>query len=147
LSVGAGAVDVLAVGLDRPKGVAIGPDGTCYIAEAGAGRVVKLAHGATEIVVDGLGAPNGILVRQDKLYIVDAGHKDLIEFDLAIGTRSRIAANLPIGDPPGVTPKFIGPIGTFSGPMGLFAGIAGGMDGALYLSADAEGSILVVRPA
>jgi sugar lactone lactonase YvrE len=138
LSVGAGAVDVLAVGLDRPKGVAIGPDGTCYIAEAGAGRVVKLAHGATEIVVDGLGAPNGILVRQDKLYIVDAGHKDLIEFDLA---------NLPIGDPPGVTPKFIGPIGTFSGPMGLFAGIAGGMDGALYLSADAEGSILVVRPA
>jgi hypothetical protein len=34
-----------------------------------------------------------------------------------------------------------------SGPMGPFAGIAAGQDGTLYLSADAEGSILAVKPA
>jgi hypothetical protein len=33
----------------------------------------------------------------------------------------------------------------FSGPQGPFAGIAGGADGTLYVSADAEGSVLALR--
>ena len=33
----------------------------------------------------------------------------------------------------------------FSGPQGPFAGIAAGPDGALFVSADAEGSVLVFR--
>jgi len=34
----------------------------------------------------------------------------------------------------------------FSRPQGPFAGIAAGPDGTLYLSADAEGSVLALRP-
>jgi hypothetical protein len=44
-------------------------------------------------------------------------------------------------------PKFIGLIGTFSGPTGSFAGIAAGEDGTLYVSGDAEGSVLALIPA
>jgi hypothetical protein len=34
----------------------------------------------------------------------------------------------------------------FSGPQGPFAGIACAADGTLYISADAEGSVLALRP-
>jgi len=34
----------------------------------------------------------------------------------------------------------------FSGPQGPFAGIAAGPDGTLYLSADADGSVLALHP-
>ena len=49
------------------------------------------------------------------------------------------------GAPAGVTPKFLGAIGTMAGPMGPFAGIAAGPDGTLYVSGDAEGSVLAIR--
>jgi len=52
-----------------------------------------------------------------------------------------------VGAPPGVTPKFLRAIPPLSGPMGPFAGIAIGGDGTLYLSADAEGSVMALRPA
>jgi hypothetical protein len=58
-----------------------------------------------------------------------------------------IASNLPVGAPPGVVPKFLGPIGDMSGPMVNFAGIAAGPDGTLYLSGDGEGSVLALTPA
>jgi hypothetical protein len=44
-------------------------------------------------------------------------------------------------------PKFLNSIGTFSGPMGPFAAVTAGADGALYVSGDAEGSVLAIRPA
>jgi hypothetical protein len=33
----------------------------------------------------------------------------------------------------------------FSGPQGPFTGIAAGPDGTIYVSADAEGSVLAIR--
>lgn len=147
LSVSAGHVETLATGLDRPSGVAIAGDGSCYVAESGGGRVVKVAGGRSETVLDGLQKPQGILVRGIRLYVVDAGSKTLIEYDLGTRTQRNIASSLPVGAPPGVVPKFIGSIGTLSGPMGPFAGIAAGADGTLYVSADADGSVLALRPA
>jgi len=147
LSVHSGHVEELAAGLSKPSGVAVGPDGTCLVSESAAGRVVKLSGGRTETVVDGLQKPQGILVRGGLLYIVDAGAKALIEYGLASGARRTIASNLPVGAPPGVIPKFLGAIGTLCGPMGPFAAIAAGADGTLYVSGDAEGSILAIRPA
>ena len=61
--------------------------------------------------------------------------------------RRTIAADLPVGAPPGVMPKVLGPVGTMSGPMGPFAGLAAAPDGTLYVSGDAEGSVLAIRPA
>jgi hypothetical protein len=46
-----------------------------------------------------------------------------------------------------VIPKPLRGLPPFSGPQGPFAGIAAAPDGTLYLSADAEGSVLALRPA
>lgn len=141
LSVSAGAVEALATGLSEPVGVAIAPDGACLVSEAGAGRVAQLG-GA---VFDGLQRPQGILVHGGQLYVVDAGAKEVVAFDLGAGTRRTIASDLPVGAPPGVTPKPLRGMPPFSGPQGPFAGIAAGRDGTLYVSADADGSVLALR--
>jgi len=147
LSLADGRVEVLASGLDQPMGVAIAEDGTCLVSEAGAGRIVKLSGGRTETVLDGLQKPHGIAVRGGRLYVVDALAKDLIEYDMDSGARRVIATGLPVGAPPGVTPKRLGPVGVMVGPLGPFTGLAAGSDGTLYVSADAEGSVLALRPA
>jgi len=147
LSVRSGTVEELASGLKLPSGVAVGPDGTCFVSESAGRRIVKLSGRRTDTALDGLQKPQGILVRGGLLYVVDTGSKQLIEYDLTSKARRAIASDLPVGAPPGVTPKFLGPIGTLSGAMGPFAAIAAGADGTLYVSADAEGSVLAIRPA
>jgi sugar lactone lactonase YvrE len=146
-AVKSGSVEELATGLDRPSGVAISADGTILVSESGRGRVVKLSGGKPETVLDGLKKPQGILSDNGQFYVVDAGSKELVECGVANGARRSVASALPVGAPAGVIPKFIGPIGTLSGPMGSFAGIAAGADGTLYVSGDAEGSVLAIRRA
>jgi len=147
LSVRSGNVEVLATDLAQPMGVAVGPDGTCLVAESGAGKVVKLSGGRAQTVLDGLQRPQGILLRNGLLYVVDAAAKELIEYNMASGARRTIASHLPVGAPTGVTPKFLRGIGGFCGPMGPFAGITAGTDGTLFISGDAEGSVLALHPA
>ncbi|MGF7237871.1 MAG: SMP-30/gluconolactonase/LRE family protein, partial [Frankia sp.] len=144
VSVRNGDVATLASGLDRPMGVAFA-DGTLLVSESGAGRVVSVAGHGVETVVDGLETPQGILVRGSKLLIVDAGAKSLVEFDLSSKSRTTIARDVPVGPPFGVEPKPLHGLPPFSGPQGLFAGIAAGPDGTVYVSADAEGSVLAFR--
>jgi glucose/arabinose dehydrogenase len=146
LSVYSGNVEVLATALKEPTGVAVGADGACFVSESAAGRVVKLSGGRTEIVLDDLQKPQGIVAHAGRLYIVDVGAKQLIEYNRATRSRRSIAANLPVGAPPGVTPKYLGPIGNLAGPMGPFAGITAAADGTLYVSGDAEGSVLAITP-
>jgi glucose/arabinose dehydrogenase len=126
-------------------GVAIGSDGVVYVAEAGAGRVVKIAGGKAQTVVDGLPCPQGLAAQGGKLFVVDAVAKALFEIDPGTGTSRRIASDLPVGAPAGVTPKFLGPIGDMAGPMIPFADVAVAEDGTLYVSGDAEGSVLTLR--
>lgn len=145
VSVRAGEVTTLARDLKEPMGVALaGSD--ILVAEAAAGRVVKVTGAGVETVVDGLQQPQGILVRQDRLYIVDVGAKALVEVNLANGARRVLASHLPVGAPAGVVPKFLRAIPPLSGPMGPFAGIAAAADGTLFISGDADGSVLALRP-
>jgi DNA-binding beta-propeller fold protein YncE len=125
--------------------VAIAPDGGWLVAEAGAGRVVKLAGSGVHTVAAELNRPQGILVDGRQLYVVDAGAKALVAVDLEDATRRTIASGLPLGAPPGVVPKPLKGMPPFSGPQGPFAGIAAGPDGTLYVSADADGSVLAFR--
>lgn len=146
LSLEGGNTSELASGLSEPMGVAVGGDGTVYVAESGAGRVVKLSGGKALTVVDGLRLPEGIAVSGNKLYVVDTGTKDVIEHDLTTGARRTIASNLPVGVPAGVVVKPLGSVGDLCGPMNTLSGIAVGADGTLYVSANAEGSVLALRP-
>jgi sugar lactone lactonase YvrE len=141
----AGNVETLAAGLQDPVGVAFDQDGRALVAESGAGRVVRLTGSGSDVVVDGLQRPQGIEVRAGQLYIVDAGSKEVISFDLNSKARNTIASGLPVGPPPGVEPKPLKGMPPFSGPQGPFAGIAVGRDGALYVSADADGSVVALR--
>lgn len=145
LSVRSGQVEELASGLNQPLGVAFGPDGSCLVSESGAGRIVAVTGAGVDTVVDGLENPQGILVRGGRLYIVDTGAKAVIGVDLESKTRRTLARDLPVGAPPGVTPKPLRGLPPFSGPQGPFAGIAAGPDGTLYVSADADGSVLALR--
>ncbi|MFA1546303.1 SMP-30/gluconolactonase/LRE family protein [Actinomadura chokoriensis] len=152
VSVRGGEVTTLAAGLDRPMGVAFDSDGTCLVSESGAGRVVAVTGSGVDTVVDGLEAPQGILAADGTLTIVDAGAKTLVEVDLnaladGLGGKARttIARDLPVGAPLGEPPKPLKGLMPFTGPQGLFAGIAAGPDGALLVSADAEGSVLALR--
>jgi sugar lactone lactonase YvrE len=143
-SLRSGKVEVLASGLQDPIGVAFDSTGSPLVAESGAGRVVRLG-GSTDTVVDGLQRPQGILVANGFLYVVDAGAKEVIAVDLNTNDRTTIASGLPVGPPPGVDPKPLKGIPPFSGPQGPFAGITIGPDGTLYLSADGDGSVLALR--
>jgi DNA-binding beta-propeller fold protein YncE len=96
-------------------------------------------------LIEGLQRPQGLLVLGRQVYVIDAGARELVSVDLDSGTRATIAADLPVGAPPGVVPKPLRGMPPFSGPQGPFAGIAAGADGTLYLSADAEGSVLALR--
>jgi sugar lactone lactonase YvrE len=143
LAVGATGTETLATGLDTPVGVAIDPDGLPLVSVAGA--VLRVTGSGTETAVDDLVTPQGILVRGNVLYIVDAGSKAVLSVDLITGARDTLAAGLPVGAPPGVTPKPLRGMPPFSGPQGPFAGITAGPDGTLYVSADGEGSVLALR--
>jgi glucose/arabinose dehydrogenase len=146
LSAHSGKVEELATGLKQPMGVAIGPDGTCLVSESAGGKVVKLSKGRAETVLDGLQRPQGILLRDGLLYVVDAGAQELVEYNLTNGARRTLVSNLPVGAPPGVTPRLLQGIEGFCGPMGPFASITAGSDGTLYISGDAEGSVLALHP-
>jgi sugar lactone lactonase YvrE len=143
-SLRSGTTEVLASGLQDPVGVAFDSNGRPLVAESGAGRVVRLAR-SPETVVDGLQRPQGLVVADGTLYIVDAGAKEIIAFNLHTGDRHMIASGLPVGPPPGVEPKPLKGMPPFSGPQGPFAGITAGPDGTLYVSADGDGSVLALR--
>ena len=146
MAISGGQASELASGLNQPRGVAIGDDGTVYVAESGAGRVVKVSGGKAVTLVDALGDPQGIAVHGSKLYIVDIGRRQVVEYDLVSGARSVIASELPVGAPPGAIRKQLGGVGDMCGPMVSFTGITAGDDGTIYVSADAEGSVLALRP-
>jgi glucose/arabinose dehydrogenase len=72
-------INVYAEGLNGPRMMVIGPDGALYVAERGAGRIVRLpdldADGladSIDVVVDGLDRPNSLAFYQDgSLYVAE----------------------------------------------------------------------------
>jgi sugar lactone lactonase YvrE len=144
-SVSGGKAEEVASDLAQPIDVTFTPDGTLLVSESGAGRIVAVTGSGTDTIVDGLESPHGILVHDGLLYIVDVGAKTLVSVDLESKVREVVAHNLPVGAPEGVTPKPLVGIAPFSGPQGPFAGIAVGPDGTLYISGDADGSVIALR--
>jgi len=146
LSLQSGAVSELARGLKQPYGVAIGADGAVYVSLPEEGKVAKISGGKAETVLDGFSRPEGIAVRGTKLYVVDTVGKSVTEYDLGSRARVVIANNVPVGSPVGGAPLQLGGVGDMCGPMWTFTGIAAGANGIVYVAANAEGSVLAIRP-
>lgn len=145
LAIEAGETSELAAGLKTPSGVAISARGDIYVAEADGGRIVKVAGGAAETAFDGLGRPEGLAIRGSTLYAVDTATREVLEFDLVSGARRTLANGLPVGTPAGL-PLRPGGVGDMCGPMWSFTGLAAAADGTIYVSGDAEGAVLALRP-
>jgi sugar lactone lactonase YvrE len=146
VSIASGETHLLAGGLHEPMGVVIAWDGSCYATESGAGRVIKINGSGVETVLAGLQRPQGLTLSGSTLYIVDAGAHALVALNVHSGGHRVIAVDLPLGAPPGVVPKPLRGSPPFSGPFGPFAGIVAARDGALYFSADMEGTVMSLRP-
>jgi glucose/arabinose dehydrogenase len=70
------AVRIFAAGLNAPRLMAFGPDGSLYVAERGAGRVVRLPDrnrdglaDAVEVVASGLNGPHSVEWHNGALYV------------------------------------------------------------------------------
>ncbi|MGM1063024.1 hypothetical protein [Saccharothrix sp. Mg75] len=141
------AVTVLADGLDHPVGVALDDDGRCYVSDDRLGAVLRLDGGAAVPVADGLGAPQGLAVRGDELLTVDTAGRRLLAVGLGGGDVRVEVEDLAVGLPPGATrvDRALFSHG-MPGVPDMFAGVAVGPDGAVYVAADGEGSVLRLSP-
>jgi hypothetical protein len=53
--------------------VSVASDGVIYVSDSKGKKVYKVANGATELYVDNLKGPNGVLMRGKDFYVLDAG--------------------------------------------------------------------------
>ncbi|WP_407699618.1 hypothetical protein [Streptomyces ferrugineus] len=112
------------------------------------GAVLRVEVGADvppAVVLDGLDAPQGVVVSGDELFTVETGEaRRLWVVSLTTGESRVDAEDLPVGVPPGVVPR-AEPALFAHGMPGMarrFAGLAVGTDGALLLSGNGEGTVL-----
>ena len=117
-------------GLDQPSALIDAGDGAAYVAEGGAGRLlrVSLSDGAVHVVADGFGdlraialAPGGMMAVLENR----EGRLSLVE--VATGVITPVAHGLPVG--------------YLSIPYPRSGGVAVGADGSLYVAADVENAI------
>jgi len=100
------SVEVLFDGLSFPTSLAIGEDGSFYVAESGlsfdgasaGGRIWHLESAARRtLLIENLRAPvNGLTLHKDRLYVSEGGHPGRIShFDLNGDSQQVILDNLP----------------------------------------------------
>jgi sugar lactone lactonase YvrE len=91
--------EVLAQGLDRPAGLAIGAGGAIVVAEMGGGRVLSLEGGNLTELARGLDRPTGVALGPDgTVYVSEAGAGRVVKLS---GGRSEIVLD-GLGTPEGI---------------------------------------------
>ncbi|MBK1789042.1 hypothetical protein JHE00_32330 [Prauserella sp. ASG 168] len=140
-------VRVVANGLSRPVDVAVDTRQRWYVSDEDLGAVLRIDDGTPVSVVDGLDAPQGLTIRDGELLVVESGRRRVLAIDPDTGERGIAVDDLALGLPAGATRE---PPALFShglpGVPRQFAGVAVGPEGALYVSATGEGSVLRVDP-
>jgi sugar lactone lactonase YvrE len=125
----------VAEGLAAPSSLAEGPNGSVYVAELGANRVLRidLATSAKTALAEGLAQPRAVAVAPDgKVVVLEIGAKQVTSIDPATGTKAVLARNLPVG--------------WITKPLPTAGGVAVGPSGTIYVSSDVENSILRLTP-
>ncbi|ANY09618.1 hypothetical protein [Pseudonocardia sp. HH130630-07] len=138
-----GRATVRADGLDRPVGVATGPDGRAYVTETGGGRVLRLDDdGGRTVLTAGLHRPEGIAVVDGLPWVAEAGTGRVLRIDPARRGATVAASGIPFD----VRPPHV-PTDCRSGAArrpAPFAGLAA--DGAgVVVAANGEGGVLRLR--
>jgi sugar lactone lactonase YvrE len=143
-----GRVETLIDGLDEPTGVAVSGDGRVFVSESGAGRVIEIRGSRTEAIVGDLTAPQGLCCDRERLFVLDAGRRELLQVTLVDGARTVLATNLPVGLPDQLADRRPEP-GQFmmTHVVKRFAGIALAPSGTILIAAGGDGSVLALRPA
>lgn len=140
---GPGDVTVLADGLLEPVDVAVDAAGDCLVSDERAGIVGRITGvGVLPLAAD-LDAPQGLAAANGRLYVVEAGRRRVLALDPDNGHRSVLADDLPLATPAGrdrVQPALFNH--GLPGVAVPFAGLDVGPDGALYVAAAGEGTVL-----
>ena len=100
LNLRSGRIEQIINGNDASKSfgdVAVGADGTVFVSDSGAGEVLKLAPGASELArvvkLEGRASPQGLAVSDDGEVLVFSNYSDgLHRIDLRSGAHTRLAA-------------------------------------------------------
>jgi hypothetical protein len=103
--------------------------------------VLRIADGAAKTVLSGLDRPQGLTVRGDELFVVEAGSRQLTAVSLRTGETTVGAEHLPVGLPPGVVRPEPTP-SPFPGRPRPFTARTTAADGSLLLGANGEGTVL-----
>ena len=126
-------------GLGRPAAIAITPDGDAYVSEpgapdAGVGRIALWSGGTLVPFAADLKCPQGLAVVGERLFVLDAGARELLAYSRAQGAREVIARHLPVRIP------------RADARLGGAVGIAAAPDGAILVCANGDGSLLRIAP-
>lgn len=113
-------IEILALGLDNPIGMAFAENGDLYIADSGIGsgdpKLLRLTNGHFEIVAKNFKAPiSGISLLDGSIYI---SHKGYITVIYSNGTRQNIISGLPCNGDYSISNVAFGPEGKIYFGMG-----------------------------
>lgn len=121
----------LATGLPAPTGLFTADDGALYVSDRERGEILLIARdgqamSTPEIIADGLEAPEGFVVSEHGVVVVEAAVARVVHID-PDGNRN-VLATLPAGSPgaPGLPPSQI------------FNGVAMDADGNLFITGEAS---------
>ena len=132
---GGRVVTLNGIEFDAPHGLAAGEDGVLYVANTGAGTVLRVTpNGASTVVAEGLEGPTGLAWADGTLYIAETdGERILVLRDGAV---SVLAGSGAQGDADGAAAE-----ASFAAPQGL----AVGADGAVYVADTANAAVRCIR--
>lgn len=130
---------VLTDQLSVPAGLAVSGK-NCFVSDWASGVVWKIIDDGEILVqsspvTDRLNKPEGIVVKENILYVVETGSEQVTSVDLNTGEKQVIVQNLPIG--------LSGPAGY--PPTWIFNGIAVDDIGQLFIPLDKTGEICILR--
>jgi len=129
---------VLVDDLDGPVGL-VRAGNRLFVTEAGAGAVtrINLSDGSRKRIINGLNQPEGLTIRANgNIAVVEARAGRVLDLNPATGSYTVLAEGLNIGSDLPEMPD----------PINAPSGIVEGADGRLYLTSDAERSVLMLRP-